>query len=350
MTGPVSHRGRGVPNQHPCRERSPTATLGSLQVWFVDADGRACHATRTTSSSDVRARGRLLRGSTYRCWEDAAGDLLTGLGCHPLVLEGCRQRNYVPDGARVRRPRVRHRPSRRSSAAPATSTCSSSDQIIGHHYLVTVHGPINPGLDIARRAGRDRRRCWPGMRGRAVPPEDAGRAVVRRHRRRSRAGRAALIREVAAKLPGAGEGGDGARGCADPEVLLETMFLIRHELITTRTMAAQCHDIWTRMAGDRPARRRRATARTRRDLADQFDRVRSLADGESHVPVRRDRALPDQGAHQDDRRDGAAGRDRRRHPADHRDRVGLRHERHRQRRDPLPAAVHRPRGDGRPSA
>ena len=66
----------------------------------------------------------------------------------------------------------------------------------------------------------------------------------------------------------------------DPEVLLETMFLIRHELITARTMAAQCHDIWMRMAEHRPARRRRGRGYAR-DLADQFDRVRSLADGES---------------------------------------------------------------------
>ena len=66
----------------------------------------------------------------------------------------------------------------------------------------------------------------------------------------------------------------------DPEALLETMFLIRHELITTRTMAAQCHDIWVRMdeisrlAGDEDTT-------YAHDLADQFERVRSLADGES---------------------------------------------------------------------
>ena len=66
----------------------------------------------------------------------------------------------------------------------------------------------------------------------------------------------------------------------DPEQLLETMFLIRHELITTRTMAAQCHDVWMRLAGIG-----RMTddvdAAYARDVADQFDRVRSLADGES---------------------------------------------------------------------
>jgi magnesium transporter len=67
----------------------------------------------------------------------------------------------------------------------------------------------------------------------------------------------------------------------NPEALLETMFLIRHELITTRTMAAQCHDIWVRMAGIQrmPDDEDAAFAR---DIADQFERVRSLADGESH--------------------------------------------------------------------
>ena len=67
----------------------------------------------------------------------------------------------------------------------------------------------------------------------------------------------------------------------DPEKLLETMFLIRHELITARTMAAQCHDVWMRLAGIG-----RLTddvdAAYAKDVADQFDRVRSLADGESH--------------------------------------------------------------------
>ena len=67
----------------------------------------------------------------------------------------------------------------------------------------------------------------------------------------------------------------------DPELLLETMFLIRHELITTRTMAAQCHDVWMRLAGiNRMADD--TDASYAKDVADQFDRVRSLADGESH--------------------------------------------------------------------
>ena len=59
------------------------------------------------------------------------------------------------------------------------------------------------------------------------------------------------------------------------------MFLIRHELITTRTMAAQCHDIWVRLAGIQRLPDD-VDAGFARDIAEQFDRVRSLADGESH--------------------------------------------------------------------
>ena len=66
----------------------------------------------------------------------------------------------------------------------------------------------------------------------------------------------------------------------DPELLLETMFLIRHELITTRTMAAQCHDVWIRLAG-LGRMTDDADGAYARDVADQFDRIRSLADGES---------------------------------------------------------------------
>jgi Mg2+ and Co2+ transporter CorA len=59
------------------------------------------------------------------------------------------------------------------------------------------------------------------------------------------------------------------------------MFLIRHELITTRTMAAQCHDVWMRLAGLKRMADDLEGAYAR-DVADQFERVRSLADGESH--------------------------------------------------------------------
>ena len=83
----------------------------------------------------------------------------------------------------------------------------------------------------------------------------------------------------AEKLPGL-EQHVMATQLKDPEELLERMFLIRHELITTRTMAAQCCDVWARAAA--LARVTDEAAKDHaRDLTDQFDRVRSIADGES---------------------------------------------------------------------
>jgi Mg2+ and Co2+ transporter CorA len=97
-------------------------------------------------------------------------------------------------------------------------------------------------------------------------------AVARRQR--------ALVSDVAEKLPGLEQHVMQSQ-LTDPEALLERMFLIRHELITARTMAAQSHDVYARIA----SLERFIAEPTRllaRDLADQFDRVRSVADGESH--------------------------------------------------------------------
>jgi Mg2+ and Co2+ transporter CorA len=152
------------------------------------------------------------------------------------------------------------------------------DQIIGHHFLVTVHGPVIPAVEIAEalvetQGVLDRMQ---GGRFRPTTPVELSYAITSGVARRQ----SGLVRSVAAKLPGLEAEVMGSR-LRDPEALLETMFLIRHELITARTMAAQCHDVWMRLAGIG-----RLTddvdAAYAKDVADQFDRVRSLADGESH--------------------------------------------------------------------
>ena len=96
-------------------------------------------------------------------------------------------------------------------------------------------------------------------------------AVARRQR--------ALVGVVAGKLPEL-EQQVMVSQLKEPEELLERMFLLRHELTTARTMAAQSHDVHARIASlDRfVAEPVRLLAR---DLAEQFDRVRSIADGEA---------------------------------------------------------------------
>jgi magnesium transporter len=246
-----------------------------MQVWFVDAEG--VHPREPDDVVELFAHDDGFFWIDVPVWEEAAGALLTGLGCHPMVLEGCRQRNYVPtvhgyaDHAFV------------TTQSPLLGHAGhvhllELDQIIGRHYLVTVHGPVNPALDIAEALVETEAVLARMQGGRFHPktPVELAYAVTSGVARRQ----SGLIREVAGKLPGLEKEVMESR-LRDPEVLLETMFLIRHELITARTMAAQCHDIWTRMAEiGRLADDEEGSYS--RDLAGQFDRVRSLADGESH--------------------------------------------------------------------
>ena len=140
-----------------------------------------------------------------------------------------------------------------------------------------MHGPLNPVVDPAEALVETRAALQRIEAGRFCPatPAELSYAVTSAVARRQRA----LVGDVAEKLPGL-EQHVMASQLKDPEELLERMFLIRHELITARTMAAQTHDVrpgsapWTGSSRSRPGR-------CARDLAEQFDRVRSVADGEA---------------------------------------------------------------------
>jgi magnesium transporter len=246
-----------------------------VEVRFIDAEG--VHAREADDVVEIFSHTDGFFWIDVPVWDDAAEAVLTGLGCHPLVVEGCQQRNYVPtlhgydDHVFV------------TAQSPFLGRAGhvhllELDQIIGQRYLVTVHGPINPTLDVSVALVETSGVLARLESGRFHPktPIELSYAVTSAVARRQRS----LIGEVAQKLPGLENEVMGSK-LTDPELLLETMFLIRHELITARTMAAQCHDIWMRLAGiGRLADD--VDASYARDVADQFDRVRSLADGESH--------------------------------------------------------------------
>jgi Mg2+ and Co2+ transporter CorA len=150
------------------------------------------------------------------------------------------------------------------------------DLIIGRDYLVTAHGPLNPVVPVEEalvETGAVLRRVESG-RFHPTTPFELAYAVTSAVARRQRA----MITTISQQIPGL-EKHVMDSSLREPEELLERMFVIRHELITTRTMAAQCHDVWARMA-----RLREDDERARgwaNDLSDQFDRVRSIADGEA---------------------------------------------------------------------
>lgn len=209
--------------------------------------------------------------------EHAQRVLMEVLRAHPLVLAACRQRNHVPtvhgyaDHVFV----VLHSP---YAGNAGHVHLLELDQLVGRHYLVTVHGPINPVVapaEALRETAAVRGRIERGTFRPTSPAElshGIGSAIVRSQRE--------LVSSVAESLPEL-EQAAMASDFRRPEELLERLFLIRHELITVRTMAAQSHEIYARIRGlDRVVpEAERAWAR---DLAEQFERLRSLADGESH--------------------------------------------------------------------
>lgn len=245
-----------------------------MDLRFVDATGAHPHAVDDVAS---------LLGSDdgfvwvdVPAWDEQVEDLLEGLGCHPLVLEACRRRNHVPTvhGYADHYFVTLHAP---LLGGAGHVHLLELDQIVGDRFLVTVHGPLNPVVAVSESLVETTAVLNRISAGRFSPasPAELAYAVTSAVARRQRA----LVGDVAEKLPGLEQHVMQSQ-LTDPETLLERMFLIRHELITARTMAAQTHDVYARIGSlDRfvpePSRL------LARDLADQFDRVRSIADGEA---------------------------------------------------------------------
>jgi magnesium transporter len=209
--------------------------------------------------------------------DDEAAELLTKhFHLHPMALDACRTRNHVPSVHAYDEHMFM------VMFAPLLGDLGKVhllelDLVIGRNYLVTVHGPYSSSID----PGEGRKETDSMLRrlkdGRAKASSPArltyvlGSGMARRQR--------ALVSQVADRLPGLEEEVMASK-LKDPEALLEQMFLMRHELITARTMAAQTHDLFARVLN----LERWVVEKDRvyvRDLADQFDRVRSVADGEA---------------------------------------------------------------------
>ena len=147
---------------------------------------------------------------------------------------------------------------------------------IRQDVLVTVHGPHNPEVD-EHEVEHD----TDGLRarvdsGRITPktPSELGHALVAGLAREYRDVLGAIATRVAAL-----EHDVMADDLRHPEALLDRMFLLRHELVTVRTMAADAHEVFARMAGvaDTPHFDDRSLMA---DLSDRFGRVRTVGDGE----------------------------------------------------------------------
>ncbi|SNY24744.1 magnesium transporter CorA family protein [Paractinoplanes atraurantiacus] len=151
------------------------------------------------------------------------------------------------------------------------------DQFVGRNYLVTVHGPLNPAVNpevalLDTKAVRHRIE-----RGVLIPgsPFELSHAIVMAMTRRE-IDLIARLAEESGRLEQRvmlGEERD------DPESFLEELFQIWYELLAVRTMAVHSGATYTRMtkqARDLPE----VAPPLLSDIADQFDLVKSMADGQ----------------------------------------------------------------------
>jgi magnesium transporter len=244
-----------------------------VNVYLITDAGLVEHA-----ESDVP---RLLTGTDGFLWVDldaaapqARHVLSEVFGFHPLAVKDCVERNRVPkthaydDHVFV----VLHAPER---GARGHVHYLELDQFIGHNYLVTVHGPNNAaaGDEAAHReTSLVRERV---ERGRSTPgsPFALSHAIVAAMTRTQED----YVEHVTADVWRLEQQVTGGK-VTEPEAFLTELFQARHGLLAVRTMAALSGAIYTRMTAltGLPDDDRDLVT----DTADQFTRVRRLADGE----------------------------------------------------------------------
>jgi magnesium/cobalt transport protein CorA len=209
------------------------------------------------------------------CDARAARVLAEVFAVHPLAVRDCSERNFVPKV----HPYVDHLFIVLHSPEPSTDEhvhLLELDQFVGRRYLVTVHGPLGEGVvrDLALRETRAVRARLETGRFRPGSPFELSYAIVSGITHRMEV----LVWALAGKI-GALERHVMQARAQDTHEFVEEMFRLRHELITIQTMAAQSRLIYARMA----ALTRSVPAEAMPfivDLQDQYDRVKSLCDGE----------------------------------------------------------------------
>ena len=208
------------------------------------------------------------------CDPDAQRVLSEVFRFHPMAVQDCAERNLVPkmhayaDHVLV----VLHAPER---GERGHVHYVELDQLIGRNYLVTVHGPLNPAVRpeaAVRETNSVLARIAMGKL-RPASPFALSHAIVTALSRTQEAYVEAVTTDVW-RLEQRVTGGD----VGDPVEFLNELFRARHGLLAVRTMGALSAAIYERMAAlsGMSDDGRRVSA----DLADRFERVRTVADGE----------------------------------------------------------------------
>jgi Mg2+ and Co2+ transporter CorA len=167
------------------------------------------------------------------CDEEKARVLAERFGFHALAVRDVLERSHLPkihaypDHLFV----VLHAP---QSGEAGHVHLVELDQFIGRRYLVTIHGPVAEGvpLEVVVKDTRHVLERLESGRAHAATPFELSYAIVSSlvHRQTVELGR--LAKSVAALEQNVRD------ETGDPVRVLEEMFLVRHELLSIRTIAA----------------------------------------------------------------------------------------------------------------
>jgi magnesium transporter len=246
----------------------------SIRVLSLTGDQVENHALSDVAELLTRD-GTLIWVDIPECSDEAVALLTDVLGCHPLAVRDCMQRNRVP---RVRiyphhQLLIVHGPERGPSGHVHYIEL---DQIIGDKYVVTVHGPLNPAVDpeVALRETNAVRRRIEGGRFKPDSPYELSYAIVSALTHRLEA----FIEDLTSDVWQLEQRVTGGH-MGNPEEFLEELFQARHGLLAVRTMGALGAEVYGRVA----ALESRVPADDMPlviDVVDQLTRIKGLADGE----------------------------------------------------------------------
>jgi magnesium transporter len=206
-------------------------------------------------------------------WSDDAERILADtFKFHPMAIHLSRERNHIP--------RVHVYPDHLFIVihAPEVGTAGhvhylELDQYISKHFLVTVHGPLNPVVPLEAALQETRQVIARMEAGRLHPTSPFGLtyAIVSTIARRE----TALVAELARQV-GLMEQRVMLSSDEEPQTFLTQLFTARHELLTIRTMASQGGEIYHRAIKVTKFTGKEETD-LMVDLLDQYERVSHIS-------------------------------------------------------------------------
>src|SRR6266550_3299663 len=208
------------------------------------------------------------------CDEQTANTLAQQFGFHALAVRDILERSHLP--------KIHAYPDHLFVVLHALEPGEGGhthlielDQFIGRRYLVTTHGPVAAGvpMDLVLNETAHILEKLESGKAQVSMPFELSYSIVSSLAHRQ----GAQLARLATRVAGLEQRVRGELG--DPVLVLEEMFLVRHELLSIRTMAAESGEVFTRMS-----------ALTRmippeappliQDLINRFERVTSMSDSE----------------------------------------------------------------------